>query len=31
VRVAGDKIVELHHYFDMVSMLSQLGLMPAAG
>jgi steroid delta-isomerase-like uncharacterized protein len=31
VRVAGDKIVEQHHYFDMVTMLSQLGLMSTAG
>lgn len=26
VRVADDKIVEQHHYFDLVTMLSQLGL-----
>ena len=31
LRVAGDRIVEQHHYFDMVTMLNQLGLMPAAG
>ncbi|MFP5451815.1 MAG: ester cyclase [Thermoleophilia bacterium] len=30
VRVADDRIVEQHHYFDMVTMLSQLGLMPGA-
>jgi steroid delta-isomerase-like uncharacterized protein len=28
VRVADDRIVEQHHYFNMVTMLSQLGLMP---
>lgn len=28
VRVRGDRIVEQHHYFDMVTMLSQLGIMP---
>lgn len=31
VRVAGDRIVEQHHYFDMVTMLNQLGLMPPPG
>jgi predicted ester cyclase len=30
VRVADDRIVEQHHYFDMVTMLSQLGLMPGS-
>jgi len=31
IRVRGDKIVEQHHYFDMVTMLTQLGVMPGAG
>lgn len=31
VTVKNDKIVELHHYFDMVTMLSNLGLVPFAG
>jgi steroid delta-isomerase-like uncharacterized protein len=26
--VRGDQIVEQHHYFDMVTMLTQLGVMP---
>lgn len=29
-RVSGDRVVEQRHYFDMVTMMTQLGLMPAA-
>ena len=31
VKVQGDQIVEQHHYFDMVTMLTQLGVMPGGG
>lgn len=30
-RVRDDKLVELHHYFDMVTMLANLGIAPFAG
>jgi steroid delta-isomerase-like uncharacterized protein len=29
VKFSGDKITELHHYFDMVTFLQQIGAMPA--
>jgi steroid delta-isomerase-like uncharacterized protein len=31
VTVRGDQILEQHHYFDMVTMLTQLGVMPSGG
>jgi len=31
VTVRDDQIVEQHHYFDMVTMLTQLGVMPSGG
>ena len=31
VKFQGDKIKEIHHYFDMMTFLQQLGAMPAAG
>jgi len=30
VKFQGDKVQEIHHYFDMVTFLQQLGAMPAA-
>jgi steroid delta-isomerase-like uncharacterized protein len=31
IRFEGDKIVEVHHYFDVASLLTQLGVMPRLG
>ena len=31
VQFQGDKVREMHHYFDMVAFLSQIGAMPTAG
>jgi steroid delta-isomerase-like uncharacterized protein len=31
VTVRGDQIIEQNHYFDMVTMLTQLGVMPSGG
>jgi steroid delta-isomerase-like uncharacterized protein len=31
VTVKNDKVVELHHYFDMMTLLANLGILPFAG